>query len=95
MSIHFVRIVFIVSVFLVTMVFPEHRKESDAIAGKVLIFSNDESQVLNKPNNFTCFTYYEMPRTFAILKWSPPLQGNNHLLGYICYFSKLSADIDT
>ncbi|MBN1578922.1 MAG: hypothetical protein JW913_20340 [Chitinispirillaceae bacterium] len=98
MSIHFVRIGFVTSVFLVTMVysgFSENRKDIDATSEIFLFVKNNESSMLNKPNNLSFTTYYDMPRTIAHLTWDPPLPGDNHLLGYICYFSKLSADIDT
>jgi hypothetical protein len=48
-----------------------------------------------KPNNLQWSAGYNIPTTTVYLKWERPLPGNNHLRGYLLYFSKVNASIDT
>jgi hypothetical protein len=49
-----------------------------------------DRSVKYKPNNF-----YYIPSGANLFSWEPPLQNDNHLLGYILYIQKKGVNIDT
>jgi hypothetical protein len=62
---------------------------------KLLITANYDRSVKYKPNNLRFISAYEMPRTFSLLFWEPPVPGVNKLIGYTFYASKSTSTIDT